>query len=144
MQNVGFVKVFNGPQQFQKHVLDIGRCEMRAIGFDDLQQFAALNEIKRHIGGAIVLEHLMHADNVGMAQLCQTAGFLAEQRHDRLEIRLQAARPCLNHLVAAPTHRIGIAFLDHHLSVQTVQRKIGYAETARPQIAFDPVLPPQL
>ena len=121
-------------------VLGLGRGQIGVRILDDVQQVTAADEIQRHIGGVVVLENLMHTDDVRVVQLGKAAGLLHEQADDRLQLVLVGARTGLNDSTAAPAERTRETFLDDDLPVQTVAGKVGDTKAAGIEETFDRVL----
>ena len=108
--------------------------------FNRVEQITTANEIKRHIGGLIVLEYLVDAYDVRVVQFRQAACFRTKVLHDRVEFRLMLARARHDTAVVTATHRRRETFLDNDNPIQTVAGEIGHAETASIQELFNPEL----
>ena len=100
------------------------------LALDHLKQIKAVDIIDCHIGGAVILEHLMNGDDIGVHDLGKVVRFADEKLHHQPQVRLMGARTGGHRCLAAPTECVGKAFLDHDVPVQTVLGKIGDAKAA--------------
>jgi hypothetical protein len=100
-----------------------------------------VDEIHRHVGGVVVAEELVHADDVGMLKRRERAGLLLEQLENRAEFVLAARRPQSHRLPRPAAHRRREAFLDDHAPPEAVARQVGHAEAPGIQIPFNHILP---
>jgi hypothetical protein len=110
------------------------------IVLDDVQQRFAVDEIHRHVGGVVVAEELVHADDVGMLKRGQRAGLLLEQFEDGGEFVLAARRAQPYRLPRPAAHGGGEAFLDDHAPPEAVAGQVGHSESAGIQIPFNHIL----
>ncbi len=90
MQQPPPVDVPDGRNQLARDRHDLVGCQGALAFVDDLQQVVAPDMIHRHIGSIVVLEHLMHADDVRVRQQSQAPRLVQEAFHDPLHLVARA------------------------------------------------------
>jgi hypothetical protein len=141
VQDVVPVDVAQRLEDLGEQLVHILGAQPVGIVLDDVEQRFAVDEIHRHVGGVVVAEELVHADDVGMLKRGERAGLLLEQFENRAEFILAARRPQPHRLPRPAAHGRREAFLDDHAPPEAVARQVGHAETAGIQIPFNHILP---
>ena len=125
----------------QDHDLRRGKGSVRRV--QDVVQVFAVDEVDRHVGGVVVFEHLMHADDVRVNQFGQAPRLVDEVLHEAAQIAGVLARPRAHDAVRPAAERVGKTFLDDHGPVERILRQIGDPEPAAVEESKDRVLPVQ-
>ena len=100
-----------------------------------------VDEVHRHVGGSVVAEELVHADDIGMLKRGQSARLLLEKLEDGAEFVLAAGRAKPHGLARPVAHGGRKALLDDHAAAEAVARQVSDAESAGIQIPFNDILP---
>ncbi len=147
VQEAGFVHLVQALQERHEHLHQVrlvGRvlAALQAFFQPRVQALAEL-VVHHHVGGVVVLEKAVDADDVGVAEGRQGARFEQEavQPDPVLFLVAAALGPDGGGLFVAHRQVVGQVFLDRHLGVQVgIVRQVGDAEAADAQHALDAVL----
>jgi hypothetical protein len=124
-----------------QHRHDLIRREGLIGRVENIVQVAPVDVVDGHVGGVVVLKHLMHADDVGMHQPCQAFRLGQETVDETAQVALVLARPGAHQSRRAAAECVREAFLDHDGPVEAVLGQIGDPEAAGIEKALDGIVP---
>ena len=143
VQQTLLMNILNRVKRLDQQAFD--HCGIQSIRliFDNREEVIALDVFHRQKGCAVLLEHLMHADNARVRQSGQTQRLRFELSYNPIKFRCQMRLGRRNVRSYPYAEGMGEAFLDHHLAIKTVPRQIGDAKTAFGQRTVDVILTAQ-
>ena len=122
------------PRQQARH--ELGLVLPIRIG-RKVQKLAAPDQVKRDIGGVVLFEHLVDADDVGMAQPGQVPRLSHEHLDKRTQVGSIARSSRFDGNSVARRQDTRKTFLEHDFPFQAVGGQVGDAEAAHAEKPLD-------